>query len=44
VANLGVTGEHWFSPTWALNYNALVEDGGSQGLNPEVRLGLRVRF
>jgi YaiO family outer membrane protein len=44
VANVGVTGEHWFSPTWALNYNALVEDGGSQGLNPELRLGLRVRF
>lgn len=44
VANVGVTGEHWFSPTWALNYNALVEDGGSQGLNPELRVGLRVRF
>jgi hypothetical protein len=44
VANVGVTGEHWFSPTWALNYNALVEDDGSQGLNPELRLGLRVRF
>jgi YaiO family outer membrane protein len=44
VANVGVVGEHWFSPTWALNYNALVEDGGNQGLNPELRLGLRVRF
>ena len=44
VANVGVTGEHWFSPTWALNYNALVEDGGNEGLNPELRVGLRVRF
>jgi len=44
VANIGVGGEHWFSPSWALNYNALVEDGGSQGLQPELRLGLRVRF
>ncbi len=44
AANVGVVGEHWFSPTWALNYNALVEDGGSEGLNPELRLGLRVRF
>lgn len=44
VANVGVAGEHWFSPTWALNYNALVEDGGAEGLKPELRLGLRVRF
>lgn len=44
VANIGVAGEHWFSPSWALNYNALVEDGGAQGLRPELRLGLRVRF
>ena len=44
TANIGVAGEHWFSPTWALNYNALVEDGGTQGLQPELRLGLRVRF
>lgn len=44
VANIGVAGEHWFSPSWALNYNALVEDGGAQGLKPELRLGLRVLF
>jgi YaiO family outer membrane protein len=44
TSNIGVAGEHWFSPTWALNYNALVEDGGAQGLKPELRLGLRVRF
>jgi hypothetical protein len=22
VSNLGVTGEHWISPSWAINYNA----------------------
>ena len=44
VANVGVAGEHWFSPNWALNYNALVEESGGQGLNPALRVGLRVRF
>lgn len=44
AANIGVAGEHWFSESWALNYNALVEEGGAQGLKPELRLGLRVRF
>ncbi|HZP88406.1 MAG TPA: YaiO family outer membrane beta-barrel protein [Burkholderiales bacterium] len=43
--NVGLTGEHWFARSWAVNYNALVEDprnGG--GLRPELRVGLRLRF
>jgi hypothetical protein len=42
--NLGVVGEHWFTPSWGINYNALLEDRGIEGLKPEIRLGLRVRF
>ncbi|HTT41216.1 MAG TPA: hypothetical protein VMH32_26460 [Burkholderiales bacterium] len=44
ATNLGLLGEHWFSPSWAINYNALLEDRGLQGLKPELRLGLRMRF
>lgn len=44
ATNLGLLGEHWFSPSWAINYNALIEDRGIQGLKPELRLGLRMRF
>jgi len=44
ATNLGLLGEHWFSPSWAINYNALIEDRGIQGLKPELRLGLRLRF
>jgi YaiO family outer membrane protein len=44
VSNLGVTGEHWFTPSWSLNYDALVEDDRLEGLQPELRLGLRYRF
>jgi hypothetical protein len=43
-SNVGVTGEHWFSPSWAINYNALLEDRGVEGLKPEIRVGLRLRF
>ena len=43
-SNVGVVGEHWFSPTWAINYNALLEDRGVAGLKPEIRVGLRLRF
>ncbi len=44
-SNVGVTGEHWFSRSWAVNYNALLENGGvTPGLKPELRLGLRMRF
>jgi hypothetical protein len=42
--NVGVIGEHWFSPSWAINYNALLEDRGVEGLKPEIRVGLRLRF
>ncbi|MCC7548699.1 MAG: hypothetical protein IT532_13115 [Burkholderiales bacterium] len=44
LRNLGITGEHWFTRRWAVNYNALVEDFGDGGLKPELRLGLRLRF
>ncbi len=43
-SNVGVVGEHWFSPSWAINYNALLEDHGIAGLKPEIRVGLRLRF
>ncbi len=42
--NMGVTGEHWLTPRWALNYDALVEDYGDGELKPELRFGLRLRF
>src|SRR5262249_5085478 len=38
--NVGVVGEHWITRAWAINYNALVEDRGVEGLKPEIRLGL----
>ena len=44
LRNMGITGEHWFTRRWALNYNALVEDFGDGELKPELRLGLRLRF
>lgn len=43
-SNVGVVGEHWFTPAWAINYNALLEDRGVEGLKPELRVGLRLRF
>ncbi|HTS54581.1 MAG TPA: hypothetical protein VMH26_15000 [Burkholderiales bacterium] len=43
-SNVGLVGEHWFSPSWGINYNALLEDRGVDGLKPEIRLGLRLRF
>lgn len=42
--NMGITGQHWLSPRWALNYDALVEDFGDGDLKPELRLGVRMRF
>ena len=44
VSNVGIVGEHWFGASWAINYNALIEDRGIQGLKPELRLGLRMQF
>jgi len=43
-SNVGVVGEHWLTPSWAINYNALLEDRGVAGLKPEIRVGLRLRF
>lgn len=43
--NLGVTGEHWLARGWAVNYDALFQQGGEQrGLAPEIRVGLRLAF
>jgi len=44
MSNVGFVGEHWLSDTWSLRYDALMEDTGSQGLKPELRVGLRLRF
>jgi len=50
VSNLGVTGEHWISSSWAINYNAgvnynvLTPESNVSGLKPEFRFGLRLRF
>jgi len=44
TSNYGLMGEHWFTPSWSINYNALLEDHGVDGLRPEIRLGLRLRF
>jgi hypothetical protein len=42
---LGVTGEHWFSPAWAVNYRALAQEfGPASGLKPQIRFGLRYTF
>lgn len=42
---LGVTGEHWLSREWAVNYDALFQqDGANSGLVPEIRVGLRLAF
>jgi hypothetical protein len=44
-SNLGVTGEHWISPTWAVNYRALVQElVPASGLKPQIRFGLRYTF
>jgi hypothetical protein len=44
--HLGVAGEHWFSPAWAVDYRALVQDLGpaAPGLKPQIRFGLRYTF
>jgi hypothetical protein len=44
ISNVGLTGEHWLSNAWSVRYDALMEEVGSQGLKPEIRLGLRLRF
>lgn len=45
TTNIGLMGEHWFTRSWAVNYNALVEDPrNGAALRPELRVGLRLRF
>jgi hypothetical protein len=44
TSNVGFIGEHWLSDAWSLRYDALMEEIGSQGLKPELRVGLRLRF
>lgn len=44
VSNVGVTGEHWLTEAWSVKYDALVEETAIEGLKPEIRLGLRLRF
>ncbi len=43
-SNVGVTGEHWLSRTWSVNYDALFQQDSAQGLKPELRLGLKLAF
>lgn len=44
-SNLGVTGEHWLSRAWTVNYDALFQQADDQsGLAPEIRVGLRLSF
>jgi hypothetical protein len=44
-SNLGLTGEHWLSSSWAVNYRALVQDPSiTSGLKPQIRVGLRYAF
>ncbi len=43
-SNVGVTGEHWLSRTWSVNYDALFQQGATEGLQPELRVGLKLAF
>jgi YaiO family outer membrane protein len=44
MSNIGLTGEHWLTSAWSVRYDALMEDAGTQGLKPELRLGLHLSF
>ncbi len=44
TSNVGVSGEHWLSRMWSVNYDALFQQGNSEGLRPEFRVGLRLAF
>jgi hypothetical protein len=44
VANVGIAGEHWLGNAWSLNYRALVEEDTGEGLKPQLRVGLHLRF
>jgi YaiO family outer membrane protein len=43
-SNVGVIGEHWLTRTWSVNYDALFQQDGTQGLRPELRVGLKLAF
>lgn len=40
----GLTGEHWLSPAWALNYGVMASEQVGQYRGQGLRLGLRYRF
>jgi YaiO family outer membrane protein len=44
VNNIGLVGEHWVTPAWAIHYRALLEERGLQGLQPQIQFGIRSRF
>ncbi|MFN0315811.1 MAG: hypothetical protein ACKVQA_12335 [Burkholderiales bacterium] len=43
-SNVGVTGEHWLTRNWSVNYDALFQQGATEGLKPELRVGLKLAF
>jgi hypothetical protein len=43
-SQLSVTGEHWFSPSWALRYDIPTPESSSLIRRQGLRLGLRYRF
>ncbi|MGQ0751801.1 MAG: hypothetical protein ACT4PS_14815 [Betaproteobacteria bacterium] len=40
----GVTGEHWLTPDWALNYGVMASEQIGQHRGQGLRLGIRYRF
>ena len=44
VPQLGITGEHWFSPTWALRYDVTAPESGNLIRRQGLRLGVHYRF
>jgi hypothetical protein len=41
---LSLTGEHWFSPSWALRYDIGAPEPGNLMRRQDLRLGVRYRF
>ena len=44
TSNVGVSGEHWLSRSWSMNYDALFMQDAGEGLKPEFRVGLKLSF
>ncbi len=40
----GLTGEHWLTPDWALNYGVMASEQVGQHRGQGLRLGIRYRF